>query len=613
MVRRHAIAHVAIDPRQAPRRRLPASSSATAASSSHGSPCAQALRQRVEPRELRQERGRVLARTRFTARSSAGAHAPDAHLRTATAAGVPCAPAPARWRARARPRTAATPAAPATRLRRAAPPRMRSARAPSPASHASDSARDVVARDVGRPRRRPRRGRARRAGSSSASFSISWRAASRLPSLGSARNASVSGAAFCPCFASRAAIQRGSVVARRAATRRPRRRRRRAPRTTPTTASPGRSSAASPASRCPDSGSPRTPRAPSRLRRRACRSECAGRRAGASRTGRGCALFARNASQRNLRLDDEDLALLAAGARAPRRGSRRRPRARAAARRRGPRRPARACARGGRRARRARTCVTASSPPAAGARSARSRRSASRRAAAAPGSRARAARCRRTGSVRRTTISSLRQPDRCRRRRAARTHALDQHELARAAARRQRQHRLVVGDVDVISSITCAPCRRVEHLRGPAPASARFSSIVNGSAGGAADVDRVERIGRRAAQLEAASAERRGGEREHGGRGTDRVRRGRSDDDVDEPARHDDDLLHRRAVRVLRDLGATRGRPPRSPRGRRSRAPRCLPRSLPLTCSTSSISSCASAASSTSGHGASSRSPSACA
>ena len=87
--------------------------------------------------------------------------------------------------------------------------RMRQTRAASPASHASESwntskrATSATARSTASWLRFP-------GGNRSASFSISWRAASRLPSVASARKRSVSSSACCFCFARRIAIHCGS-------------------------------------------------------------------------------------------------------------------------------------------------------------------------------------------------------------------------------------------------------------------------------------------------------------------------------------------------------------------------------------------------------------------
>ena len=215
-------------------RACPRASSAAAVELVPGVAAAEALRQRVEPRERGHAARRDVARNaRGGALHRGGAPAPDARVAHRVRRGHAVArPAPARSRARARPRTSCHTGS-TRRLAFAAQHAQDAHRARAVAGEPRFGERERRRSARRRHRaRRPRRARARLAGSTSASFSISWRAASRLPShrLGEERER----------------LRRGLLALLREARRDParqllalerphrhrRRRRRRAPRTT---------------------------------------------------------------------------------------------------------------------------------------------------------------------------------------------------------------------------------------------------------------------------------------------------------------------------------------------------------------------------------------------
>ena len=203
----------------------------------------------------------------------------------------------------------------------------------------------------------------------------------------------------------------------------------------------------------------------------------------------------------------------------------------------------------------------ASSPPAAGARSAGRRRSASPAAAAAP-------------AHSRASTSDLVERVRCGGRRSRRRAA---SRLPSASCRRNdtrlvsRYSRTRPPPDSDSTSLSSIDARDVEDR----PAAAAALSTTRRAAGAVeralqlggerrrrrrVDVDRRERVADVAAQVEAAGAEqqtpRARPARERRRAARDAATDARSDDDIDEPPGHDDDLLHRRAGRVLRDLGA---------------------------------------------------------
>ena len=276
---------------------------------------ASALDHAVDRRGMRERRVERLARhpPRGGADEALARIAPDARLAAGVGDGPPGGePVLHAARPRGRPRRSPTARAAAPRLRRAGRRARARARARSPASIASASC-DTSKRATSSTASRTCSKASSPGGKSSASFWISWCAASRLPSTQSARNSSALRRALLLAREARA-DPRGSAARSTGKTLT----------TTPAAASapnqaefcPARSSRGSVTSVSVSSGAARsTRRSPRRRRCPACPRERAARRSAASRRARACGAR-RELAPVEAALDQVDVALgVALGAR----------------------------------------------------------------------------------------------------------------------------------------------------------------------------------------------------------------------------------------------------------------------------------------------------------